>query len=576
MVTHNEQLSKQYATREIRLHDGKVISDSKEYITKKCGVKEESEKRTSINIISAVKLSAKSLYTKKIRTLLIVIAGSVGIIGVTLILTISNGVDKYISELQRITLADAPIVVNTTYDYDDPNEQDKEYEEFPEDNKVNIVTDRTYFSHLNIFSDGFLNYVNDINPNLYNLIDYRRTVNMNIYTYFEGNRTKISMTNFQEMFNDDFAIDQYEILEGKLPEQKNELVLLIDKYNNVNIQVLDNLGIEYAEKSSYQFNELIGKKYYLMLNNDYYKKNNGLYENASINSIDEEKTIPLEIVGIARIATDAKLSLYSAGILYSEELVNFVVEEARKSNVVTEQLANGIHKNVFTGEPFSDVEYPGTKFTKEYLYESNLVSIGYKARVTIIRIYTDKFNSRVLINEYLQKYNEVVPKENQIRYSDYYGKIIEEFDVFVEVLTKVLIIFALVSLFVSSIMISIITYVSVMERNKEIGILRSLGASKIDILNVFNSETAIIGVFSGVFGVIVSFIMMNPILNLITRVLKNNNIKTFDLTKMNISNANPFFIIAIIIGSILLTVIAGIIPSVIGANKSPVDAIRNG
>lgn len=576
MVTHNEELAKRFATREIRLLDGKLIADSNLYDYQGNDEKQEPFKKACIGPLTCIKLSTQSLLTKLIRTMLIVVAGSVGIIGVTLILTISSGIDRYIYEFQRVTLADAPITIYTTYDYADPYEEEHEYVEFPDSDIINVITKRTYYSHLNIFSEGFIDYINNIDSDSYELIDYSRALRMHIFTEVNNKREWVEMSEFTEMNPSDFVGGQYEVLAGKMATKANELVLLVDKYNNINAQVLERLGIDYQNKT-YHFDDLIGKQYHLVLNDEYYYSDeNDIFasKNGDINNIDIEKTIDLEIAGIIRINPNAELDLYNPGMLYTKALGDFVMEDARQSEIVRTQLEYGLSMDVLTGEPFEDFISSGARVTKEYSYESRLLSICYKSEVRVIRIYTSKFSSRVLINQYLDDYNKNVEEKNKIRYSDSYGRLVNEFNSFVEVLTTVLIVFALVSLLVSSIMITIITYVSVMERIKEIGILRSLGASRFDVANVFNAETAIIGFLSGVLGVIVSIILMNPIIKMITKILKDNSIIIFDLTEMGISIANPLFIIAVILGNVIITIIAGLIPAVIGARKSPVDAIR--
>lgn len=577
MVTHNEKIAEKFSTRIISLLDGNIISDSNPYkIVNKEYDYIPKDKKSYIGFLTSIKISSKSLYTKKIRTLLVILAGSVGIIGVTLIMTISGGIDKYINELQRNALSDAPITIYTTYDYNDPNEDNTIYEEFPDYETVNIVTKRNYYSHLNIFSENFLNYLNEIDDNLYQFIDYSGSLRMNIFRNTNTKIEKLNTTYFTETSDNDFALDQYTVLSGKMATESNELVLLVDKYNNLNSSVLLSLGMDIENKTSFTFEELIGLKYQLVLNNDYYYKNeSGIYQTRSILDIDFTKAIGLEIVGIIRIEENAELDIYKKGILYNKKLSDFLLNNAINSDIVKEQLEYGLDRNVRTGEPYEDQVSSSTIITKEYLYEYSLVLLSYKPEITTIKIYTDKFSSRININRQLAEYNNNVIEKDKIHYTDYYGRIVEEFNAFVEVLTNVLIVFASIALFVSSIMISIISYVSVLERTKEIGTLRSLGASKMDIANVFNAENAIIGFLSGFIGIIVSVILMNPIIKMISNILKNNNIRIFDLTEMNISIGNPIFTLLIIIGSVILTILAGLIPAIIGARKVPVNAIRS-
>jgi putative ABC transport system permease protein len=576
MVTHNEKLSDEYATREIKLLDGRVIKDSNPYEIEKYDSKPIKKQKKFMNLFTTLKLSFKSLITKKLRSLLVIMSGSVGIIGVTLILTISGGIDRYINDLQRVTLEDSPIYISPIYDSSDPDAESTNYEPFPEQDFINIVTDRSYYSHMNIFSEEFVNHLETMDKSLYNVIDFSRTITMNLVSENNGVNSNISSYRFTEMEDDLFIKQQYKLLAGKMPENKSQVILLVDRYNNIKAQTLNDLGIPYEDVEKYSYNDLLGKTYKIILNNEMYNKDeNGLYSRKAISQIDLAKSLEIEIVGIVRIDKEAQLNLYSEGILYTKALGDYLIDNARESNIVIDQLEYGLNKNVYNGQPFEDRISPSTRLTKEYLYESQLVSLGYKSSIGAIKIYTDKFDSRIRINKYLADYNQPGQIDQNIRYSDPFSNIIKEFNSFVQVLTRVLIVFALVSLLVSSIMISVMTYVSVMERMKEIGILRSLGASRFDIANIFNSETAIIGFSSGVLGIVISFILMNPILRMIMNILENNNVDIFPIDEMNINLTNPLFIIFIILGSTIITIISGIIPAIIGASKSPVDAIRN-
>ena len=268
MVTHNEGLSKEYATREIKLLDGRVIEDTNpfELINQSRTTKKRHKK--IMNLFTTLKLSFKSLITKKLRSLLVIMSGSVGIIGVTLILTISGGIDRYINDLQRVTQQDSPVSIWSIYDYTDPDAELKDYEEFPEYDHVNIVTDRNYYSHLNIFSEDFINHLEDMDKDLYNVIDYNRSLKMNLITDIDRNFSWIQPNRFTEIEEDLYVQQQYSLLAGHMPENKNQVLLLVDKYNNIKAETLSSLGIKYENVEQYSFNDLLGKVYKIVLNNE--------------------------------------------------------------------------------------------------------------------------------------------------------------------------------------------------------------------------------------------------------------------------------------------------------------------
>jgi putative ABC transport system permease protein len=580
MVTHNEQLAKKYGTRNIYLLDGRVDSDSNPYDSKQ-EQQEKKKKRTSMSYWAALVLSFKNLITKRLRTLLTVFAGSVGIVGVTLVLTISHGVSVYMEDIQKVTLANFPITIRSVAQDPPPDEDLPNYVLYPEDEKI-FVTNRfkTYYGHVNIFSNQFLSYLNALDDSLYNVIDYRSRLDMKILTNMDNIYRRVSISRFIEMSDDvDYIETQYDVLYGKLPSEPGDLAILVDRYNTIDVTVLSSLGIDFTGINEYTFDEIAQKEYRVIRNNDFYfKQPSGIYATYSSSNYEtmyHQSAIPLQITGIIRISRNATTNIYDNGILYSTKLTELVINDSLESDIVQEQLAYGLDKNVFTGLPFVDEEYLTVTYTKEYRYEGQLATLTAHTEISTIRIYTDAFVSRIVINDYLKAYNDDLEMDDRILYTDQMGNIIREFDTFIEILTRVLIAFAAVSLFVSTIMIGIITYVSVMERIREIGILRSLGARRKDIARVFNAEVSIIGFASGVLGVLLGILFIQPLINVFVTILEQNNITTLDLTQLDISKFHPLFAVYLIGGSVLLTLVAGFIPAIIAAFKSPVNAIKS-
>jgi putative ABC transport system permease protein len=580
MVTHNEKIATLFGTRLIRLIDGKIIEDSNPYQDEK-DFRPISKKKASMSIFTAIKFSYKNLITKRFKTILTTMAGSVGIIGVCLVLIFSNIVNVYMEDIQKATLSNYPITIRSTTEETDPLYEDKSFPSFPEGNTINVTNQyRSYYGHVNIFNEAFTSYIKELDPSLYNVVDYKTGIDLKLVTIMDEKYQRVYPYRFTEMSEDvDYLRTQYDVLYGHLPTSKNEIVLLVDRYNNVDVSVLEYLGIDYKNIEKYTFEEISAKEYRLISNNDFYLKNDeGTYRTyryaTELESLYNNSKDTLKISGIIRVSKNATTNLYDNGILYSSELTDYVVQEALKSDIVIDQKKFGLTKDITTGLPFVDEENIYSKITKEYQYETQLADFGAVAKISTIRIFTDKFKSRVQINEYLEAYNQSLGNEDKILYYDYMGNITLEFELFISVLTKVLIVFAAVSLFVSTIMIGIITYISVMERIKEIGILRSLGARRIDVALIFNTETSLIGFASGVIGVISGVLLLKPIIRLITKVLKNNNVTTFDLSKLNINQFDSWYLILLVIGSVFLTIIAGLFPAIIAAYKSPVEAIK--
>ena len=376
--------------------------------------------------------------------------------------------------------------------------------------------------------------------------------------------------------DNEFMNTQYDVIYGKLPMEVNEIALVVDSYNSISASILSALGIDY-ERETYTFDEILNVTYKLIENDDfyYYDETNDRYRTRSISeywNLYNNSKVELKITGILRENPNCNFPLYSSGIVYTSKLTNYILESANKSAVVIDQIKYGIEKRVVTGKPYVESESLTTSTTKEYQYENDLITFGAIAPVTRINIYSESFSDRNYIEQYIKESKEYKASKN-ISYYDYMSGVSKDFATFIEILTKVLIIFALISLFVSSIMIAIITYISVLERNKEIGLLRCLGARKIDIIKVFCSETVLIGLLSGIFGIILAVILKQPINNLVENIIKNN--LSLNPFKESFVEYNVSTIILLILGSVLVTLIAGLVPSIIASFKQPAKVMKN-
>ena len=656
MVTHNPELAINYSTRIVKLLDGEITDDSnpfngEEEITEPKNKKKKTSK-TSMNFKTAFSLSLNNLMTKKGRTFLTAFAGSIGIIGIALILSLSNGIQEYINKTEEETLSSYPLTISKeSVDMSAMLESlagNQEVEEYNDDkiHSVNIMGDiftsmtseitknntKDFKEYLESDKTDIKDYVSDI--------QYTYNITMNLYKNDLDKITKVNPTTvfdsigmntsgissaynsylsnynvFYEMLNNQELLEQqYDLVDGRWPTKYNEVVLTVDKNNRISDYTLYSLGIldqeelkeqfnnmttgkeVNFEKTSYTTDELLNLSFKLVLNTDYYKKDHGIWVNMSNNEkymqnlIEEAEEI--KIVGIIKPNEEAVVGGSSYGMVgYTSELTEHLINKINEAEITKEQLANP-EINVFTGTEFStQTKFDINNLSKEQLayikslsqeelaaymqsysenatstYEENLSLLGIVdlEEPDGIKIYPKDFDSKENIISIIDKYNEDKAEEEQITYSDIVGLMMSSVSTIVNTISSVLIAFVAISLIVSSIMIAIITYISVIERTKEIGILRAIGASKKDISRVFNAETLIEGLFAGILGIVVTIILNIPI-NIIIKNVVNIS---------NISQLPVIGAIILIIISVLLTVIAGFIPAKIASKKDPVEALR--
>ena len=575
MVTHNEELANNYSTRIIKMLDGKVISDF--HNSKEAEKKEVKINKTRMPFKLSFLLSLKNLYSKIVRTLLTAFAGCIGIVGVALVMSVSNGVSEYIDAVQTKSLESYPIIIRSSTVVSSSGNLITNREEFPTNETITITNSVTNYQHVSQIDEEFVNYLEKLDKERYTVIDYSKTINFKLLKINESVIQSVSTSYFSEMINDnEFMGNQYDVLYGKLPTEYNEIALVVDSYNSISASVLSALGIDY-NRESYTFDEIMEIKYRLIENDDYYyyDEENGKYKSKGVSeyiNLYVNSKIELKVTGILRESPNCSFPLYSSGIVYTSKLTDYILTSANNSQIVIDQKSYGLEKRVLTGKPYTDSESLTSTTTKEYQYETDLINLGAVAPVTRINIYSESFEDRNYIEEYIKDSKEYKASRN-ISYYDYMSGVSKDFATFIEILTKVLVIFALISLFVSSIMIAIITYISVLERNKEIGLLRCLGARKIDVIKVFCSETTLIGILSGLFGIALAVILKQPINTLIENIIKNN--LSLSPINKNFVEYNFITILLLIVGSVVITLIAGLIPAIIASFKQPAKVMKN-
>ena len=573
MVTHNPDLAKSYANRIVEFKDGEIVSDSNPITSVKDTNTGFQIKKTAMNFFTALKLSFNNIKTKKGRTFLTAFASSIGIIGIALILSLSNGFDIQIKKFERDTLSNLPIMVTEqAMDLDEEKLNQmagavKEKEEFTDRKEVyphKIMEDLP--THTNVITKEYIEFIEGMDSNLVSGVSYIRTTALNIVGVKDGkykpiNTSDLAFTTIPKKLDSSLQSgvveEHFDILMGTTAKNKEDILLLVDSYNNLPASVIEALGLD-SKKDRILFDELIGRELKVVLNNDYYQSL-GQYFTVNMDfeaMYYDTDSITLKVVGIARGKEDSILYQASSGLTYTEKLIDYVIEKNKESDIV--KLQTQVNYNVLTGEVFEDGEVGLS--TKE-----NLLSyLGADSTPLAIQIYPKDFDAKEEILKNLNDYNKNLSDEDKILYTDMGEMISTLSGSIMDAITIVLIAFSAISLVVSSIMIGIITYISVLERTKEIGILRSLGARKKDISRVFNAEVFIIGVLSGAIGVLIARLLVVP-----------TNVIIKDLTELaNVAQLNPYHAIILIIISVCLTLIGGTIPARIASKKDPVEALR--
>ena len=654
MVTHNKELAESYSTRIIELKDGVILGDSNPYKNEEKELeKAKKSKKKSMSMRTALSLSLNNLMTKKGRTILTAFAGSIGIIGISLILSLSNGIQNYIDNTEKETLSSYPLTIEKeSVDMSEMIKQlsgQNESKEYKDDkvHSFNIIGDMfTSMSEQVKRNDikSFKEYIESDKSDIKKYttsIQYGYNVTLNLYKNDTENITRVNPTTvfdsigmgtdgissaysgymsnynvFSEMIdNDNLNKQQYELVDGTWPKNYNELVLVVGENLEIPDYTLYSLGIlsqdELKEQfsnmtsgkkvkfkeNSYDTKDLIGLTYKLVLNTDFYQKKNNLWVDMSDDNDYMKDVITnaeeIKIVGIIKPNDDAIVNTTSSGIvLYRPELMKHLIEKIDDQEIAKEQ-KNNKDINVFTGTKFqenskfdinsltseqmlamqnmSEVEL--ADYMKSYTenatatYEENITKLGISDpdNPDTINIYPKDFDSKEEITNIIKEYNKGKKEKDKIEYTDMVGIMMSSVSTIVNVVSSVLIAFVAISLIVSSIMIAIITYISVIERTKEIGILRAIGASKKDISRVFNAETLIEGFVAGVLGILVTVLLNIPINIIIKNIVDINNI-----AKLPVGGA-----IILIIISVVLTMIAGLIPAKIASKKDPVESLRS-
>jgi len=578
MVTHAPELAESYADRIVKFKDGKIVDDSNPYLEEN-SAKDYLLRRTNMNFLTALKLSGKNIATKKWRTALTAFASSIGIIGIALILSLSNGFQQQINTFQADALTEFPIIISqSVISVDAETIQAKQEEQsylakrrFPDSDELYLFnSSENTFSHTNIFSDEFLNHLYDMDSSIINSIGYTRLVNMNIlreigddyvsvsFGSISNTESSMGLSSFPETFGDDsvsYLESKYDILAGSYPTTETEIVIVVDEFNRLDYSTFEALGFDTSEIENFKFSELLGTEFRLITNNNFFTQTefgNFIPSSDLEGMYNSENSMTLTISGVVRVNSNVNMGLLNPGIAYSDNLIQHLIDIETESDIV--QAQREVDYNILSMEAIDEE-------TKNML----ISTLGGDVTPFMIYIYPENFESKDAVISHLDEFNATVDQDYRIIYTDLANTMAEMTGGIMSAITLVLIAFSAISLVVSLIMIAIITYISVIERTKEIGVLRALGARKKDITRVFNAETFIIGICSGVLAILITYLLKFPINNAIESATGLSNVAML----------NPLHSIVLILISLGLTLLGGVIPARMAAKKDPVEALRS-
>lgn len=570
MVTHNPELAKDYANRIIEFKDGEILSDSNPINSEEENLGKVHIKKTVLSYLSAIHLSFNNIKTKKGRTFLTAFAASIGIIGIALILSLSNGFQLQIDKFEKSTLSQMPITISSqamqmdesTIEEQMQTNTDKK-DKYPNE-KVVKPTESVVekMIHTNNITSDYLNYVDSIDKNLLSGISYLKKTSLNLVTVDKDNNyKKIDMSNSMsyQLFptrtsekETGVVEDNYDVLAGSIDSKEIGLILAIDSKNGVDKSLIESLGFDSTKNIS--FNDILNKEIKLVINNDYYKQlgANFIPDTDYEKMYNSENSITVKIKAIIRGKEDKEMFTNQAAIYYTGALVDKIISINKESDIVKKQ--EELDYNILTGANFDETT------TKNDV----LAYLGADEIPAVIYLYPKDFKSKDKITSYLDKYNKNKKDEDKITYTDMAKLMSSLSSGIMDAITVVLIAFSSISLVVSSIMIAIITYISVLERTKEIGILRALGARAKDITRVFNAETMLIGLCSGILGLVIAYLLTFPA----NRIIENLS------GLASVAKLNPIHALILLLISVSLTVLSGFIPAKMASKKDPVVALR--
>lgn len=582
MVTHNPELAHKYADRIIEFADGKIQNDSNPHVE---GEKDGNFelKRTKMSYFTALKLSYNNIRTKKGRTFLTMFASSIGIIGIAVVLALSNGFQKQIDKTQSEAMAAMPVTISQVGSDPSAMMQQQNNKTFSKHNYVTAeksAADKA--QHVNKLTNKYVSYVKSMSPKKAKNIAVTYGTGLNLIRNVNGKYQSVKFSNASATSNSTdtsalmasstgvggsvYPIDRngkqsflkknYKLLAGSYPSKATDIVIIADRDNKVNINGLKNLGFKVSEEENLSFNKLVGTTVKMVANDNFYQKlPTGNYvpasDYAAMAKAGQTKT--LRVTGVLRIKSKNSDGLLASGVAYSDQLTKLALTTNENSAIVKAQKANPT-KNIMTGATMDATTESGM-----------LTTLGATKTPTSIQIYPTNFKRKDKVLSYLDKWNKGKKKADKVVYTDMAGTVSDMTGGLMDAITYVLVAFAAISLITSMIMIAILTYTSVLERTKEIGVLKALGARKKDITRVFDAETAILGVGSGLLGILIAWLLTFPINSVLANVTGLTGVAVL----------NPVHAVVLVIIATVLTLLGGHVPARMAAKKDAAIALRS-
>ena len=593
LVTHDEKLAHEYADRIVEISYGKIISDSqKEAVAEE--QKEVNLKKTRLPILTSLKWALGNLWKKKSRTIPLIIAGGIGFLSVSIVMSITTQVNNFSVEATANSLTKYPVSVNC-YAKNSSEGHTQVLKQFPEEQniiieKINLV-DRDHVPHM---QERFIEYMEAMPEEYYSGKYSNSRIYFNMMTMVgEGEYRALTSPGYYSKLpdDDDFIQTQYDKLYGEFPKNKYEMMLCIDTYNRVDVDDLYAIGFDTsADKIS--FDDVIGKEYHYIPNDNYYVE---VPENSETGAklsykrpqrtaykdlYEANPEVTLKISGIVRQKT-VDSSIFGTPLLYRDALGKDIIQDCKKSKIVQKQIEykdagpDGGPISVLTGLPFTEKDNGTYIYTPQYQYESNLLSLGNEDYILSLYYCTSTFEDRLKIAEYFNSFQQDADSDYVFKIRDYLEYVSSSLSTLIETFSTILLVFSLTAVVVSMILTMVLTYITIIERYKEIGLLRSLGARRIDILIMFLTESFLIGLLAGIVSII-SAIFVSPALGgAIVNLVRMYDTEMLNTVPLYLGSLVGWVVPVIIGGAIISSITASLIPAMIGANKKPADVLKD-
>ena len=588
LVTHDQKLAEQYADRLVEISYGKIVSDTNSEV-QKSNKEELVLKKTRLPLLTSIKWAIKNLWKKKSRTIPLILAGGIGFLSVSIVLSMTDQVNNYTVEAQAASLTRYPVAVNC-YLAKSAEGHTATLQQFPTEESI-IIEKMNYVDqeHLPHMQDEFVSYMDKMPEEYYTGKYSNSRIYFKMITKYNSTYRLLNSVSYYSKLpsSQDFIETQYSLLKGTYPKNKNEMLLCIDTYNRVDVSYLEGIGFD-TSGDKISFNDVIGKEYKYIPNNSYYVERNtegletryvgkgGSYYESLYN---DENSISIKICGIVR-EKSTESNIFATPLLYTDELGKYIVNESKESEVVKKQIeyknaaVDGKIINVFTGDYFSERSSGTYKLTDSYQYEENIIRLGGEEYVTSLYYCTSTYEDRLLIAEYFDGFNQAKDSEYVFKIRDYLESVSSSLTTIIDTFSTILLVFSLAAVLVSMILTMVLTYITIIERYKEIGLLKSIGARKADILVMFLTENLLVGILSGVVAVLSAIFASPAVGGIVVSMVKLYNTAMLNAVPLDLGTLVGWVVPVIIGGAVISSIIASLIPTIIGANKRPAEILK--